>query len=75
MARRMLSELWFSILLICVYSMPYQVPLNGNVGGLRTLIIIDDYLTKQYNSIFFDDLIGKLFSLIGKLIIGTKLAL
>lgn len=41
------------------YSMPYQVPLQGKVGGHRTLVLLDDMLQRYRYSIFFDRLSGR----------------
>jgi len=39
--------------------MPYQVPLQGKVGGHRTLVLLDDMLQRYKYSIFFDNLSGR----------------
>jgi len=39
-----------------LHAMPYQVPLQGKVGGHRTLVLLDDMLQRYKYSIFFDNL-------------------
>lgn len=39
-----------------IYSMPYNVPLQGESGGKRTLVLLDDLAKKFTYSMFFDDL-------------------
>jgi len=39
-----------------IFSMPYNVPLQGNAGGKRTLVILDDLQDQWTFSIFFQDL-------------------
>jgi len=43
-------------MLVVVQSMPYLVPLQGIVGGKRTLCILDDMTTISSHSIFFDNI-------------------
>mmetsp|Transcript_32652 Transcript_32652/g.33298 ORF Transcript_32652/g.33298 Transcript_32652/m.33298 type:complete len:462 (-) Transcript_32652:143-1528(-) len=50
-----IGVLCFSILL-CISSKPYQVPLQGKVGGQRTLVLLDDTLQRYKYSIFFESL-------------------
>lgn len=44
------------LLAVQVSCMPYNVPLQGLVGGKRTLVILDDLESIQSYSIFFSDL-------------------
>lgn len=44
-----------AVLGLCA-GMPYQVPLQGKQGGMRTLVILDDMAKMHENSIFFNNL-------------------
>ncbi len=43
-------------ILVHVLGMPYYVPLQGSVGGKRTLVLLDSLVSKGLYSMFFDNL-------------------
>eukprot|EP01041_Mallomonas_annulata_P000642 gene642-1237_t len=55
---RLLSFI-FMTALCGISAMPYQVPLQGNVGGHRTLVLLDDLLQRYKYSIFLDNLTAR----------------
>jgi hypothetical protein len=52
----------FLVLLDCLFSMPYIVPLQGKQGGKRTLVLLDKISNKFTFSMFFDDIAGVSFT-------------
>eukprot|EP01038_Epipyxis_sp_PR26KG_P013924 gene13924-18673_t len=54
-----LLSLLLQLFLVHVLSMPYQVPLQGGVGGKRTLILLDDLGKIASFSIFFSKLTSR----------------
>ena len=54
------SIYFFFVLIFGVRGMPYQVPMQGKVGGSRTLVLLDNMLDKHTYSIFFGILTGAL---------------
>lgn len=55
----MVRTLLFLFTLMGTIAMPYQVPLQGQVGGRKTLILLDDMLDRFSYSLFFDSLKGR----------------
>lgn len=46
----MIAAAWlFTLQLVAlrVFSMPYQVPLQGKVGGKRTLVVVENEVTRR----------------------------
>lgn len=45
-----------ALTIVGIFSMPYNVPLQGEVGGKRTLVLLDDLGKLSSYSLFFNDL-------------------
>ena len=54
----LLLVIFLSMMLYCIQSMPYIVPLQGKVGGMRTLVLLENSLEREKYSLFLDDLKG-----------------
>jgi oligosaccharyltransferase complex subunit beta len=52
----MLSLLILLVVVVAVYSMPYYAPLQGDAGGKRTLVLMDNLDNIPSYSLFFSDL-------------------
>ena len=52
----MFSVLLLVCLVASVVSMPYYAPLQGAVGGMRTLVLLDNMPSRQLYSSYFNSL-------------------